>query len=295
MSKMLQGLDIFYGKTSETAAQVYARVPRGEHSSELRLSGRVRGPHCQKAKTLPSTLPLDDLGPGATLLARVEVPDPCFWSIDLPAWYDVIVELREGDQIVETAEQQLGIRQFGPRGKDIYFNSRRCVLRGVWRHAAKNDKISEWRDTRTAIFAELPDERLCEEASHEGVLVVARLHGSASEISAHLRRLTKWPAVAMAIIANDSVPDSIVEVAPNILLAQTLDDQGPVQPGGWASLLAAQVTSLEVFAALTKDVELPIIALRDYDEPSTVAELRSRCDQLQRDLAPFGDFAGYVV
>jgi len=41
--------------------------------------------------------------------------------------------------------------------------------------------------------------------------------------------------------------------------------------------------------------ELPIIVSRKLTEPQPLQTARSACDELQRDLAPMGQFAGYVV
>ena len=81
----LSDLDIFYGELTVNRAFVYARLPRPADDEGLSLVGQVRGPRCSRAQTLPLTSPLVDLGPGPTLLARALVPDPCFWSPDLPA------------------------------------------------------------------------------------------------------------------------------------------------------------------------------------------------------------------
>ena len=42
-------------------------------------------------------------------------------------------------------------------------------------------------------------------------------------------------------------------------------------------------------------VPKPVVAARYLDSPLTLAEARAACDALQRDLAPLGQFAGYVV
>ena len=39
----------------------------------------------------------------------------------------------------------------------------------------------------------------------------------------------------------------------------------------------------------------PVIAVRWTGEPMPLADARRACDQLQRDLAPHGDYAGYFV
>ena len=95
----LSSLAIFYGDLTVAQAYVYARLPRPAEDSGLSLVGQVRGPRCLQAETLPVTSPLVDLGPGSTLLARAVIPDPCFWSPDLPAIYDVTLNLLRDQEI----------------------------------------------------------------------------------------------------------------------------------------------------------------------------------------------------
>src|SRR5687767_12799952 len=99
----LAQLDVFYGDLSVNRAYVYARLPRPVEDAGLSLVGQVRGPRCRLAEMLPASVPLVDLGPGPTLLAQAMIPDPCFWSPDLPAIYDVTVNLLRGTEIIATA------------------------------------------------------------------------------------------------------------------------------------------------------------------------------------------------
>src|SRR5688572_12948569 len=106
-------IDVFHGQLSPHAAQIYARIEGLPGGKEWTISGRVRGPECRHAKTLPTNHTFVDLGAGATLLARATVPDPCFWSPDLPALYRVTLELRQHNDVVQTAEREFGMRFFG--------------------------------------------------------------------------------------------------------------------------------------------------------------------------------------
>ena len=89
-------MDIFYGRVTDAMAHVYVREARTDPDDARSLSGWIRGPHCALSHTLPATIALRDMGKGPTLLGAAAVPDPCFWSTQLPALYDVHVELRDG-------------------------------------------------------------------------------------------------------------------------------------------------------------------------------------------------------
>src|SRR3954454_21595882 len=110
MTNDIPDLDVFYGELTATRALVYARLPRPADDAGLSLTGQVRGPRCLHAQTLPLTAPLTDLGPGPTLLARAVIPEPSFWSPDVPSIYDVTVQLRRGTQTVAQTRREIGLR-----------------------------------------------------------------------------------------------------------------------------------------------------------------------------------------
>src|SRR5689334_19006876 len=131
MTNDLTNLDVFYGDLTVAQGYVYARLPRPLDDAGLSLAGYVRGPRCLLAETLPVSTSLVDLGAGPTLLARALIPDPCFWSPDLPAIYDVVVELRRGSETIATERREIGLRALGVRGRCFYLDGKKWVLRGV--------------------------------------------------------------------------------------------------------------------------------------------------------------------
>src|SRR6516225_4867325 len=84
---------LFFGEANEAEARVYARLPSAVPLDGYQLTGRLIGPECCFAKTLPATIPFVDRGPGNGLLTEAIVPDPCFWTPELPFLYRAIVEV----------------------------------------------------------------------------------------------------------------------------------------------------------------------------------------------------------
>ena len=82
---------------------------------------------------------------------------------------------------------------------------------------------------------------------------------------------------------------------PNLLLAQSIgpDQQRNMQP--WADLAIVAAEDPGEFAQIAQRLTLPVIAQRRIHDPLPLAEARAACDALQRDLAPVGQFAGYIV
>lgn len=293
---ILQDIQIFYGAATNTSAQVYAQVKSVSDLSGLRLTGCVRGPRAEEVRTLPTSIDLADLGPGQSLLARAVVPDPSFWSPDVPAVYDVTVELRDQQRIRETVKRSLGIRHFGARGSSLYLAGRRWVLRGIMADRIDSDDVDLLLATNASIVSFSPSQKLCEIASRRGVVVAALLPGSESSIRKELLRLSLWPAVAVAIIDRDVSPTAdLKSAAPNIELAQLRRAGQPGAVASWATVAACLANDTAELGELCRDEKRPVLAIQSMDPKMRMSDRRAACDLLQRDLAPFGDFAGYIV
>lgn len=296
MTNDLSELDVFYGDLTVARATVYARLPRPAADEGLSLAGHVRGPRCLHAETLPLTSPLVDLGPGPTLLAQALIPDPCFWSPDLPAIYDVTVNLLRGKEVIATTRREIGLRSLGVRGGDLVLEGKPWVLRGVCAASTTAQRPRDWHETSAAYVAGAVDVETLTEASQWGALAVVNVDGKGDEVASKLRALALHPCVAVAVV-RDELPAgfSSASVAPNVLLAQPIRLGLELQVQPWARLLWAAADDPLVVRQVAGHSELPVIAVRTLSQPLPLEEARAACDRLQRELAPTGQFAGYVV
>jgi hypothetical protein len=289
---LLADLDVFYGDLTVSRAYVYARLPRPAEDAGLTLVGQVRGPRCKLAETLPLTSPLIDLGPGPTLLAQALVPDPVFWSPDLPAIYDVTVNLLRGTELIASARREIGLRSLGVRGRNLFLNGKRWVLRGVSAASANSRRITDWHD---AAAAYLDDDAptACRAASEQGVLAMIDVVGEHPVW--RIRHLANYPSVAICV--PDMLPADFrkSQVAPNVILAQRLVRDVVLTRRSWADVLVVTADDVEFVREAVASFDAPIIAARYHRLRVDVAAARAACDALQRDLAPLGQFAGYVV
>ncbi len=323
----LQNLVIFFGDANDAIARVYARLEDAEEG--LTLSGQVLGPFCQYAKTLPAHVPLVQKGQAGSLLAEAVVPDPCFWTPELPFEYRVRVELHStpvkptmasSGSLLATAELPLGIRRLGVRGQDLFLEGKRFVIRGVCRHEldqnpspsgrgqgegsnhAQGDSdfvrlLDEFHATQTALCVINPSDALCEEASRLGVLLIAEITDPKE-----LPRLARWSAVGIAVLPADAqIEAAVCSAAPNLLLAQRVTDlTSPPRP--WAQLLVCETNPSAAGRGQSEgptehgrlDVGPPILIERRLTEPLPLQAARAACDKLQADVAP-ANFAGYLV
>lgn len=287
-------LDVFFGELTVHRASVYARLPRPVNDNGVKITGEVRGPRCRFAQTLPLSIPLVDLGQGPTLLARAVVPDPSFWSHEIPAIYDVTINLLHHGKTLATARRSIGFRPLGIRNGQFRSAAKNWVLRGVCASSTSAGPTAEWQAASSAYVADYHVDRFVE-ASELGVLAIADLDAQL-DIPLQLRQLALHPAAALAIVrTGPGVNLKLTGIAPNVLLAQALPTLGPFTPQAWAHAIWTESTDSTMLTTLQSNYKLPIIAVRKLATPLAIGDARAACDDLQRDLASIGQFAGYVV
>ena len=317
-------LEIFYGQANPGECRLYVRLAGLEATDGWRLTGRVRGPECRYAQTLPADYPLRSHEPGATLLAEAFIPDPCFWSAGLPQLYWATVELVRDGKTCGSATRMVGMRPLGARGRSLYWEGKRWVLRGIVAGEVADSSAAElnaWHNGPTAMLVDHPADELCERASVDGVLIVARIGGPQERLAAELGRLAQWPSVGLAIVdgiaagvgaARSNAAEvagvdltALRQLARNILLAQFVargSGDNAVTPIAGAHAVVVELdhpgapaANSRDLAAMRQDCPVPLIAYRPAGPQSSVIAGRAACDLLQSDLAPIGDFAGYIV
>jgi hypothetical protein len=284
---------IFAGDSSDALARVYATLPRAGLPDDARLEGELVGPYCRHSQTLPARIRFLDRGPGATLLAEATVPDPCFWTPDLPFMYSAELRGIQGNETIAAIKRPFGICRLGVHGKSLYLDAKRFVLRGARIEPTAIDDVFTAKQSASALFVADPSDQFLQEASEEGILLAVDL--PASQPAAELTRLGRWPAVAVVVLEGGiSAGKELRLAARNTLLAQQVNQSGRVSaPAPWAHLLWWQIENESISTPTLAD-NMPIIAYRPTSKNATIEESRRACDRLQADLSPLGDFAGYI-
>jgi hypothetical protein len=305
---MNRNVEVFSGAADPAEARVYAVAALAEKRHEFpvsKLNGYLIGPACEFAHTLAARIHFADRVNSDTVLSEALVPDPCFWTPELPFLYRAELDLQFRDGRCEKFEQTIGIRRFGARGPALYFEGKRFVVRGIGGHFALDgqleSKMAYLRQTWTAAAVAWPTADLCELASRRGTMLIAdlRVLGSTATPAAAAdmaHTIARWPAVVMAIVDPDSLP-MIESQGPvrNLLIGQFLSPGEDVAPGNAVQIIFAEVGELADFARTIKQCDRPVIAVRRVAQPAKIEHARAACDVLQSELAPYGDFAGYVV
>lgn len=303
-------IDVFYGEMSDSVAKIYVRA-RGRELQDVQLRGVVRGPACEFSHTLTFDVPLVSLGEGASPLAAATLPDPCPWTPELPMLYEVTVEVRGADgEVLGEVKRSLGLRPLGARERDLFLAGRRWVVRGgrlrsvglmksTEEDTLDADSLRAWRDAHAAMLVEEPGDAICAAASRQGVLLIATISDVGCgelELQERLRRLGRWPAVAMVVLASAApVTQGVRQSVSNLLFAERISAGGDHAVAQWADLVLCEGSAAEVGATST-DREVPVLAAGPAEVTfQNVMEARGACDKLQGALAPYGDFAGYLV
>ncbi len=286
-----QQLEVFFGRTSDAVAYVYARLTGVPADGSWQLSGSLTGPVCRYAETLPARSLLVDRGPGASLLAAAAVPEPCFWSPEMPHLYDVEVELRHEGKVLATAQRLFGFRNLGAAGGKLIYDAKRWVLRAVAADEAAASKLDDWRESSTAMLVANPSDALCEAASRAGVLLVTEVSRAGR---ADLLSLARWPAVGIVVL-----PDNVSETADsrghNLLLAKRFAAGTTIAPMQSVGAAFVEITTTDELPPVEASRGVAMVACRRGGPFADVAEGRAACDRLQRDLAGKGDWSGYIV
>ena len=306
---LAEQLELFFGDAHVGEARVYARLP-GVDSSTWQLGGQLIGPECCYSHTLRATIPFRSLRnpaasteatPAAGVLAEAILPDPCFWSPELPLLYRANIELRgrtvdATNAILQKVERVIGIRRLGVRGKSLYLDGGSWVPRGVRSDRSAIEFLAAARVAQVLLYVREADEAFLSEASHTGIPLAVELAGDGGHLAAELRRLAHWPAAFFAIIdAGQPLDLDPRRVARNILLAAKIRHGSVVSAPTWAQVVWFELANGESVPPELNSRGVPVIVSRPRTSAGDLTAGRKDCDRLQYDVAPSGDFAGYVV
>jgi hypothetical protein len=297
---------VVYECRGEANARVYfVAVPTKEIDDDTlasyRISGHVTGPTCLYSSTLQARIPLahrglTKRGSRTAIVAEAVVPDPCYWSTDLPFLYRLVGTIQCGEGEVIPFEQTFGMRDLRVVRNKFALNEKIWVPRAVRKNVVIGDApLSLWRETETTMSVDDPDDTLLEEAGRLGVCILANLREPDRTLLDRLRRISQFPSVMVTSIDCMTVDPDPSEV-PNLILSQSADlPNNVIAP--WRRALILQCSGVRNPYNIAQIVALdpiPVIIKRQTGMRS-LADARNACDELQADLAEICDPAGYIV
>jgi hypothetical protein len=313
--------DCVLGRCDTFRAEIYLRatMPSGEPGGSLQ--GTLTGPECRRATTLPVTArfgPAPGIGSPDTIVARVVLTEPAFWTPELPNCYRLDATVGVAGAEVAPCRRMVGLRRLGARGRSLWLDGRRFVPRGHGGEADVIDLEGFRQAGLTAVLAD-PPEALLDRCDSEGVALIACLVDTAArplnaEAASRLIGAWAWhPAVLGACLPLGLPHDQVAAVVAatrstrgTLLLALAVDGtRPPVAPPAGVDLIVLNLPAggLPHPAWRLDSPPLPLIACR-RDVLAATARSRRQCDALQADLAtwatvagrrPDWDWAGYLV
>ncbi len=319
-------LDCLLGRSDSLRAEVFCRatLPPGVEAAAATLTGTLTGPECRRAITLPVTARLAAVRPSGeapadgTLVARVILTEPAFWTPELPNLYRLDARLDLAGSERATWQRRLGLRRLGVRGRSLWLDGRRYVPRGLAATAETID-VAAYRAAALAAFVANPPEALLDRCDTEGVAVIGLLADVSgrpldlAEATAAVIRWARHPAVLGAVVPRAASADAAAVITAasrgrrdTLLLGREVDGLAPpVEVGDGIDVLVVSVppAGLPCDAWRTASPAVPLVARRGAETAAGSEASRRGCDALQAALAGWGvgqpgagwDWAGYLV
>lgn len=288
---------IIPGRVSDTTAQLYVQAEVSEAAEPCYFSGSIDGPHLHNAHTLPAKIRFRDLGPGDSILAETIIPDPCVWTPDCPALYDLSLDMvAASGQVVNQFQQKTGIPSFGVYNNSFYLNSKRFVPRLIHEALLGGHSLQELHDARLGLCVTAPTDDLLYESSRLGVPLLVQSSGE------RLDELAVWPAVCGILV---NTPTSLSPT--RLTVVGAWPDANPDPNPGATSQSSGDVgeNGIEAWTVAEEDASdmpgelmaAPIVftATLSETEEHGLDQLRARCDQLQQQTVQATRGAGFLL
>jgi hypothetical protein len=265
------------------------------------LSGHLIGPVCTASRTLPTAFPAElRTPPGQSIVARVSITDPCYWTPDLPFLYRLELSRHDASRQVLVAAHNLGLRRLRPFRQSLRWNDRRVVLRGAAVDRPIFDAIADSKAAGvTLLVGNLKMEQF-DAADQLGVPLICDLRDR-QLAPVDVQRLSSRASVAIILVdAHQVMPCDLDRLTPQSILAVAVYPYDAptfselVVPS-WCNAVVIELEEKPLPPESLAKWGKPVIAIRRGVSYADFHEARAACDRLQADLAPTFDLAGYLV
>lgn len=278
-------LSLIVADRTENHARILLSAREGSDIAEI--SGTVRGPYSEFAKTLTADFPLKPTSNGTVESLIVE---PCYWTPHMPFWYDLRLHLRLSDGTEREKVLRAGIRRLYCEGCNLRLESKRIVLRGVRYDSPTQSDLQLARKCETALLIKDWSKEIGLAASRFGVPLVVDLSGHEFVDRNVLNDLDWSPAVMLTLMHRDQLTNN----RPRQCFVGMYIDAETQEPNVKCDAFVVQLASGERPPAWLANCNKPVIAIRK-NTGTKIDSARASCDRLQAELAPEFDLAGYFV
>ena len=281
-------LQVFTSRPSDTEAYLaFVDMTGGQMKS---LSGSIKGPRCTRARTLAATFGIEESEFNGNIPIGKLIPDPCYWTPQLPFLYDIALDVKFADGSQQSWTHSVGLRRWEVVKTDLFRERRRVVLRGRCVDDLSSTVLEQAVEAEVTLSVPPPSEEQLQAADELGVSLIVDLR---KETVKSMPGRHSWhPSVAGLLLTEDPGRQFL---SPNGAMLCGFAAAGSSEPtGDWAQVVVAEFSKGELPDGLANLVK-PVIAIRRADRELDFTAARAACDQLQADLAPEFDLAGYFV
>ncbi len=229
------------------------------------FQGQLRGPHCERAHTLPTTFQTSHREP-------LLVIDPCYWTPQLPMLYDVQLALELVDGTTATWKHTVGLRRWEIDGRNLFRERKRIVLRGAVTTNFRAEDLSAAVAAEVALVVRDPSEAFLQRASELGVPLVVDLRGQEDNLSPKLLSYAWQPAVALVLLDTGVPHKPHTRKTGCVIQSTCVFAEAP-----WADVNAIELSKTERHDYCAATCEKPVSAIRrqgrtlNYRKRGTVA------------------------
>ena len=280
MAPFNEQLEIFTHRATES--EVLVEMCDTTQGQIRAFQGQLRGPHCERAHTLPATFQTSHREP-------LLVIDPCYWTPQLPMLYDLELALELADGTTAEWKHTVGLRRWEIDGRNLLRERKRIVLRAAVTTDCRAEDLSAAVAAEVALMVRDPSEAFLQRASELGVSLVVDLRGQEGNLSSKLLSYVWQPAVALVLL------DTAIPKPHATKTASVAHPACGFAEASWADVIAIELNETERPPDWAATCEKPVIAIRRQGAYAELAEARHGCDRLQADLAPQFSLAGYFV
>jgi len=288
---------------TESSARVFLEFPT--EAGNRSLTGKLVGPHCEYARTLPAEFSFAEFSPPDIGIFSdlnrpkytTQVIDPCYWTPELPFLYDLQVSLQmENGQNVEY-QAKIGLTRWECHWRNLRLESRRIVLRGASIEQPSTDSIPAARAANTALLVDRYDRTFCDVADQIGVIVCLDLRTAGDSLRSILSQINSSTSVFLVLISSDQRRQKNLDNLwpSNCIVAEFLSTTSPEDYTDLGTVVAFELRGEERPPSWIAKAPRPVIVIRRGEDYADLTAARAACDRLQAELAPEFDLAGYFV
>lgn len=285
---MRSDLTVVVSERTENSAKM--TVSAAEDSDIAEIWGIVRGPFSKFSRTLTADFAMKPSDGPKTVSAMVM--EPCYWTPQLPFWYDLRLTLKLRSGEAQKHVYSMGFKRFYSQGRSFFLEGKRIVLRGISLDSIAEADLKIARENETALVSTDSDFEMLAHASAEGVPIILDWRKRPSDGTRALQEYNWYPS-AMICLVNDEQQAAETWQPRECLIAVSVVAHN-VEPSVKCDAYMVELKAGEQPPAWAVTCNRPVIVIHK-NPGATIETARAGCDKLQADLAPEFDLAGYFV